>query len=258
MYSHVHGQWIWNKSITAVQRDEGLFLEKEMATHSSVPVWIIPRTEKPGELQAMELQSRTWWLSTRAHTEGSFTSKRYGDNWIPVHEENEPGGHDTKRWGRKFKASLPQLVTGKNDQNQPFQSSGTWLDSTARSVLDERRVLALCRRTTRTDQQQLRPPQARRSPAVTGAPPVWLAVETLSSESLSCVLCSAGKPPRSQIWALSGFGGFPCNYWKFNRIGLSRFFFFPFGAKYLRKFLSGHCLTTDNGTEIPMTTHKKE
>ena len=109
MYSHVHGQWIWNKSITAVQRDEGLFLEKEMATHSSVPVWIIPRTEKPGELQAMELQSRTWWLSTRAHTEGSFTSKRYGDNWIPVHEENEPGGHDTKRWGRKFKASLPQL-----------------------------------------------------------------------------------------------------------------------------------------------------
>ena len=30
-----------------------------MATHSSVPVWIIPRTEEPGELQAMELQSQT-------------------------------------------------------------------------------------------------------------------------------------------------------------------------------------------------------
>ena len=31
-------------------------LEKEMATHSSVLAWRIPRKEEPGELQSMELQ----------------------------------------------------------------------------------------------------------------------------------------------------------------------------------------------------------
>ena len=32
-------------------------LEKEMATHSSILTWKIPRTEKPGGLQSMGLQS---------------------------------------------------------------------------------------------------------------------------------------------------------------------------------------------------------
>ena len=31
-------------------------LEKEMATHSSILAWRIPRTEEPGELQSMGLQ----------------------------------------------------------------------------------------------------------------------------------------------------------------------------------------------------------
>ena len=31
-------------------------LEKEMVTHSSILVWRIPRTEKPGRLQSMGLQ----------------------------------------------------------------------------------------------------------------------------------------------------------------------------------------------------------
>ena len=31
-------------------------LEKGMATHSSIPDWEIPWTEKPGRLQSMELQ----------------------------------------------------------------------------------------------------------------------------------------------------------------------------------------------------------
>ena len=30
-------------------------LEKEMATHSSIPAWKIPRTEEPGGLQSMGL-----------------------------------------------------------------------------------------------------------------------------------------------------------------------------------------------------------
>ena len=31
-------------------------LEKEMATHSSIPLWRIPWTEEPGSLQSMGLQ----------------------------------------------------------------------------------------------------------------------------------------------------------------------------------------------------------
>ena len=30
--------------------------EEEMATHSSIPAWKIPRTEKPGRLQSVGLQ----------------------------------------------------------------------------------------------------------------------------------------------------------------------------------------------------------
>ena len=34
-------------------------LEDGMATHSSIPVWRIPRTEEPGRLQSIALQSQT-------------------------------------------------------------------------------------------------------------------------------------------------------------------------------------------------------
>ena len=34
-------------------------LEKEMATHSSILAWKIPRAKEPGGLQAMGLQSQT-------------------------------------------------------------------------------------------------------------------------------------------------------------------------------------------------------
>ena len=34
-------------------------LEEGMATHSSIPAWRIPRTERPGGLQSMGSQSRT-------------------------------------------------------------------------------------------------------------------------------------------------------------------------------------------------------
>ena len=33
------------------------FLEEKMATHSSILTWIIPRTQEPGRLQAIESQS---------------------------------------------------------------------------------------------------------------------------------------------------------------------------------------------------------
>ena len=35
-------------------------LEKEMATHSSILAWRVPRREEPGGLQSMGLQSWTW------------------------------------------------------------------------------------------------------------------------------------------------------------------------------------------------------
>ena len=40
-------------------------LEEEMATHSSIHAWKIPRTEEPGRLQSTGLQSQTW-LSAHA------------------------------------------------------------------------------------------------------------------------------------------------------------------------------------------------
>ena len=38
-------------------------LEKEMATHSSIPAWEIPGTEEPGGLQSMGLQKNQIWVS---------------------------------------------------------------------------------------------------------------------------------------------------------------------------------------------------
>ena len=50
-------------------------LEKEMATHSSILAWRIPRTEEPGKLHSMELQrvGRDW-----AHTHSFVVYFRAG------------------------------------------------------------------------------------------------------------------------------------------------------------------------------------
>ena len=40
-------------------------LEKEMATHSSILAWEIPRTDEPGGLQSMGSQRVNWWLNNR-------------------------------------------------------------------------------------------------------------------------------------------------------------------------------------------------
>ena len=49
-------------------------LEKEMATHSSIPAWEIPRTEEPGGLQSMRLQKSNTTEHTHAHS-GEASSK---------------------------------------------------------------------------------------------------------------------------------------------------------------------------------------
>ena len=43
-------------------------LEKEMATHSSILAWEVPRTEEPGGLQSMGLQRVRYDCSDRAHS----------------------------------------------------------------------------------------------------------------------------------------------------------------------------------------------
>ena len=45
--------WVWSLG----QEDP---LKQEMATHSSILAWKIPRTEEPGGLQSLGLQSQTW------------------------------------------------------------------------------------------------------------------------------------------------------------------------------------------------------
>ena len=44
-------------------------LEKEKATHSSIPAWKIPQIEEPGRLQPVEFQKDWMRLSDWAHTQ---------------------------------------------------------------------------------------------------------------------------------------------------------------------------------------------
>ena len=48
---------MWETWVRSLGREDPL--EKEMATHSSVPTWINPWTEDSGGLQSMGLQSWT-------------------------------------------------------------------------------------------------------------------------------------------------------------------------------------------------------
>ena len=45
---------IWETQIQSLGWED--LLEKEMATHSSIPAWRIPGTEEPGRLQSMGSQ----------------------------------------------------------------------------------------------------------------------------------------------------------------------------------------------------------
>ena len=66
--------WLTGKEPTCQSRRHGSFLgqedplEKEMATHSSILVWRIPWTEKPGRLQFMGSQKSD--LATKQQTTG--------------------------------------------------------------------------------------------------------------------------------------------------------------------------------------------
>ena len=56
-------------------------LEKEMATHSSIPAWKIPSTEEPGGLQSMWSQELDMTECTYTHT-CTYTSNLRDLIWI--------------------------------------------------------------------------------------------------------------------------------------------------------------------------------
>ena len=56
----------------------GYFMEKEMATHSSVLAWRIPRMGEPGGLPSMGSQSRTR-LSDFTYSDGKASACNVGD-----------------------------------------------------------------------------------------------------------------------------------------------------------------------------------
>ena len=45
---------MWEPGVQSLSQEDPL--EKGIATHSSIIIWIIPWTEEPGGLQSMELQ----------------------------------------------------------------------------------------------------------------------------------------------------------------------------------------------------------
>ena len=59
-------------------------LEQEKATHSSILAWKIPWTERPGDLESVELQSQAW---LRTHAD-YFTSWFISIVWLQVIYEN--------------------------------------------------------------------------------------------------------------------------------------------------------------------------
>lgn len=98
-------------------------------------------------------------------------------------------------------------------------------------------------------------PQVHHTNLVSCAPRVWLGPgvvgDILPSLSLGHMFCWI----RSQFSQASGF---PC--WYMLEISRTRNTFVLlsiFGARSLRKSLSGHYLTTDNRTETSVTTHKE-
>ena len=50
-------QETWEMQVQSMAQEDAL--EEDMATHSSILAWKIPRTEEPGRLQSMGSQTQT-------------------------------------------------------------------------------------------------------------------------------------------------------------------------------------------------------
>ena len=51
---------MWETWVQSLGREDPL--EKEMATHSSIPAWKIPWMEEPGRLQSVRGVTKSWTL----------------------------------------------------------------------------------------------------------------------------------------------------------------------------------------------------
>ena len=59
---------IWETQVRSLGWED--HLEKEMATHSSIPAWRIPGTEEPGRLQSMGSQESDMTEQLSMHARG--------------------------------------------------------------------------------------------------------------------------------------------------------------------------------------------
>ena len=110
--------WVWSLG----QEDP---LEKEMATHSSTLAWKIPWTEKPGRLQSMGSQSRTW-LSDLLSAQVAATAHKRGWEELPHvwSQGQKPGGPPCPRGGGQ--EELPHIRgQGQRPRVPGCNSAGT-------------------------------------------------------------------------------------------------------------------------------------
>ena len=59
-------------------------LEKGMAIWSSILAWRVPRTEEPGGLQSVGLQSQTWLSNWHTHTHTPYAGRQRTRNWTSL------------------------------------------------------------------------------------------------------------------------------------------------------------------------------
>ena len=80
-WATVHG---FTRSRTRLS-DFTFYMEKEMATQSSILAWKIPWTEEPGRLQSNGLQivGRDWATITHSLTHSAYKLSKQGDNTQP-------------------------------------------------------------------------------------------------------------------------------------------------------------------------------
>ena len=94
--------------------------EDEMATHSSFPVWEIPRTEEPDGLQSTGSQRVrvSWWLSQKESTSKAgdcLQRRRHGfDPWV----RKIP-------WRRKWQPT-PVFLFGKSHRQRSLVDYSPW------------------------------------------------------------------------------------------------------------------------------------
>ena len=86
-------------------------LEKDMATHSSIPAWEIPQTEKPGRLQCIGLQRVEHDLATKQQQQGKNRNRACVIFRFPI----------CSKWADRNQHSLEIIVSEVNVWQKPLQ-----------------------------------------------------------------------------------------------------------------------------------------